>query len=192
MPPVRRHRSRKRTPALTRSPAPSIDRFGPPGQPVSDFTPSNHPLSLSHHHHPPTPCTPTPPPTHPHGHPQRDETPIHGPSRCYSAHTTPPRPARHHQAVGGAARPVEVGTSAAQPGLKFASCPCCHHHHHNHRPPPYTWLFGTSIEAPVHVPTLCNRQTHGGPLPTTHHHPKLWCRCLGSRATHGRWQGEPV
>jgi hypothetical protein len=86
---------------------------------------------------------------------------------------------------------VEVGTSAAQPGLKFASCPCCHHHHHNHRPPPYTWLFGTSIEAPVHVPTLCNRQTHGGPLPTTHHHPKLWSRCLGSRATQaGGWESQ--
>ena len=114
--------SRERDRHLSRPLAPSFDRFGPLGRPMSDFTPSNNPLPLSHHHstplrHPPT----TSPPARSHCTHRRDWTPACGPSRCYSAHTTPPRPARHRQGVGGAARPVEVGTTPPQPYLNLAS-----------------------------------------------------------------------
>ena len=114
--------SRERDRHLSRPLAPSFDRFGPPGQPMSNFSPSKHPLPLSHHHSTPLRHhTTTPPPTRSHGTHRRDWTPTCGPSRCYSAHMTPPRPARHHQRVGGAAGPAEVGTTPPQPYLNLAS-----------------------------------------------------------------------
>ena len=50
-------------------------------------------------------------------------------------------------------------------------------------PPHHTWLLGTQIEAPVHIPPLRNRLAHDGALPTTHHHSKLRTRRPQRRPT---------